>query len=359
MRAVSRLLVAAVAVTVTSARSLGSSSFESSEVSDSGSGSLVDDDSTLNDEGGSKIDLDDLFGSGFEAPSSSSDSNLNNLFASSSNSESSEQSDSASNEESASSLSEASTAAASSSASADVIGSESDSASDEEESAADSSSETETSAATKAPDSTATEAPVATEAPAPAISVEDSVQLSESIGGPHGNEFSDEAAATAGQTVGSITIRSGERVDGVSLNIKAPTATTFTHGGTGGDANTLSIGVDEYITSMEAHWGKKNDHTRIFYLSFGTSKGNTISGGTKTAESKSVTAPEGFQLGGFFGRGGDEIDMLGAIWTSIAPVADNSTPQPATPSVESTSASASASTTSSDASEEAESASEE
>ncbi|KAL4164968.1 hypothetical protein KRP22_003704 [Phytophthora ramorum] len=195
---------------------------------------------------------------------------------------------------------------------------------------------TEAPAGTDAPGSAATDAPApaATEAPAPAatevpsISVEDSVQLSESFGGPHGTEFSDEAAATSGQAVASITIRAGERVDGVALEITAPTATTFSHGGTGGTENKLTLAAGEYITSMEAHWGKKGDHTRIFYLSFGTSAGNSVSGGGMTEDKNSVTAPEGFQLGGFFGRDGDEIDLLGAIWTSVELVTAPPTPAP-------------------------------
>ncbi|POM73131.1 NPP1-like protein [Phytophthora palmivora] len=49
-----------------------------------------------------------------------------------------------------------------------------------------------------------------------------------------------------------------------------------------------------------------------------------------TNDKNSVTAPEGFQLGGFFGRDGDEIDSIGAIWTSIALVTapPNATPAP-------------------------------
>ncbi|KAE8911837.1 hypothetical protein PF005_g9914 [Phytophthora fragariae] len=86
---------------------------------------------------------------------------------------------------------------------------------------------------------------------------DDAVQLSESFGGPHGNDFSDQASVVSGQTVTSITIRAGDRVDGVSLGISAPTAQTFTHGGTGGTDNTLTLGIGEYITSMEAHWGEK------------------------------------------------------------------------------------------------------
>ncbi|POM59219.1 hypothetical protein PHPALM_32084, partial [Phytophthora palmivora] len=149
-------------------------------------------------------------------------------------------------------------------------------------------------------------------------------RLSQTFGGPHGEQFSDLSLATSGQTITSLTVRAGERVDGLTLEISAPTAQTFTHGGTGGTDNILKLDSGEYITSMEAHWGQKNGHTRIFYLSFGTSAGNTVSGGTKTDESGSVTAPDGYQLGGFFGRDGDEIDLIGVVWTNIESVEDTS-----------------------------------
>eukprot|EP00644_Phytophthora_capsici_P010459 jgi/Phyca11/116395/e_gw1.30.481.1 len=111
------------------------------------------------------------------------------------------------------------------------------------------------------------------------VTSDDTVQLSETFGGPHGTAFSDEASVVTGETVSFITIRAGDRVDGISLGVSAPTAQTFTHGGTGGTDNTLTLGTGEYITSMEAHWGQKNGHTRIFYLSFSTSAGNSVSGG--------------------------------------------------------------------------------
>eukprot|EP00644_Phytophthora_capsici_P010483 jgi/Phyca11/116098/e_gw1.30.191.1 len=111
------------------------------------------------------------------------------------------------------------------------------------------------------------------------LSADDAVQLSESFGGPHGTEFSDQASVVAGQTIGSITIRAGERVDGISLEVTGPTAATFTHGGSGGTANTLKLAKDEYITSMEAHWAEKKGRTRIFYLNFGTSAGNKVEAG--------------------------------------------------------------------------------
>ncbi|KAG3098420.1 hypothetical protein PI124_g14119 [Phytophthora idaei] len=150
------------------------------------------------------------------------------------------------------------------------------------------------------------------------VAVQGPIQLSESFGGPHGKKFSDQASVVAGQTIGSITIRAGERVDGISLEVTGPTAVTFNHGRAAGKKNTLTLAKDEYITSMEAHWAEKKGRTRIFYLSFGTSAGNTVSGGSQTESKNTVTAPEGFQLGGFLGQDGDNIDKLGAIWTRIS-----------------------------------------
>ncbi|ETP17870.1 hypothetical protein F441_07818 [Phytophthora nicotianae CJ01A1] len=178
---------------------------------------------------------------------------------------------------------------------------------------------------------------------------QDPVQLSESFGGPHGKEFSDQASVVAGQTIGSITIRAGERVDGISLEVAGPKAITFNHGGAGGKENTLKLAKDEFITTMEVHWAEKKGRTRIFYLSFGTSAGNTVSAGSQTESKNTVTAPEGFQLGGFFGQDGDEIDKLGAIWTRIsaeAPATEAPAPASAAasgsgvPAAESTSGSA-------------------
>ncbi|RLN48926.1 hypothetical protein BBJ28_00003278 [Nothophytophthora sp. Chile5] len=106
-------------------------------------------------------------------------------------------------------------------------------------------------------------------------SLNSAIHLSNAVGGPHGDQFTDVASAAAGQTVTSITINAGDRVDGVSLAVSAPTAKTFAHGGTGGTANTLTLNAGEYITAMEAHWGQKNSQTRIFYLKFTTSSGRS------------------------------------------------------------------------------------
>ncbi|KAG1708949.1 hypothetical protein DVH05_022580 [Phytophthora capsici] len=151
-----------------------------------------------------------------------------------------------------------------------------------------------------------------------AAALENGVLLSETFGGPHGTKYSDLDVTSPGQTVQAITIRSGERVNAVSLDITDPSGqkTNLYHGGGGGDQNTLTLGAGEYITGIEAHWGEKDSHTRIKYIQFTTSAGNSISGGRPTQDIGKDTAPAGFQLGGFVGTCGKELDSVGAIWTS-------------------------------------------
>ncbi|TYZ64526.1 hypothetical protein PybrP1_010394 [[Pythium] brassicae (nom. inval.)] len=148
-------------------------------------------------------------------------------------------------------------------------------------------------------------------------SLDPAIRLSRAVGGPHGAYFSGVASAAAGQTVSSITIRGDSRVDGISLSVSAPTAATVSYGGKGGTAATLALAKGEYIKSLEAHWGKKDGRTRISYLRAATSTGRSVTGGTKTSESTVVTAPAGFQISGFHGRAGNEIDAIGAIYTKI------------------------------------------
>ncbi|OWZ00881.1 hypothetical protein PHMEG_00027834 [Phytophthora megakarya] len=128
----------------------------------------------------------------------------------------------------------------------------------------------------------------------------------------------------SGQKVLSINIRASERVDAVIVTIVNPAGeeATLFHGGNGGDLKTpLALAEGEYITAIEAHSGKHNWYTRIKYIKFTTNKGRFIEGGTPTDNIGTETAKEGYQLGGFVGRSGDELDMVGAIWTSIQPVA--------------------------------------
>uniref|UniRef100_H3GLL4 Jacalin-type lectin domain-containing protein n=1 Tax=Phytophthora ramorum TaxID=164328 RepID=H3GLL4_PHYRM len=144
------------------------------------------------------------------------------------------------------------------------------------------------------------------------------LNLSNAFGGPHGTPFSDIGLAESGQTVSSITIRGAARVDGVALEISDPTESTLAHGGTGGTPKKLALKAGEYITSMEVHWGKKEERTRVFYLKFSTNKGRSVANGTPTKDKATVHAPKGFQLSGLHGSAGDNIDAIGAIFTKLS-----------------------------------------
>ncbi|KAE8883910.1 hypothetical protein PF007_g32262 [Phytophthora fragariae] len=150
----------------------------------------------------------------------------------------------------------------------------------------------------------------------------DGVILGETFGGPHGNKYSDVKIVKPAQVVKSVTIRAGERVNGVGLGVVGLNEPLY-HGGRGGDSNTLTFSKDEYVVRMEAHWDEQHSHTRVFFINFTTNANNSIYGGTPMADPVLIgkaTAPPGYQLGGFDGYAAKELDSVAAIWTSIKPV---------------------------------------
>ncbi|KAG6580233.1 ABC transporter ABCA1 lipid exporter family [Phytophthora cinnamomi] len=142
-------------------------------------------------------------------------------------------------------------------------------------------------------------------------------ELSEKFGEPHGTYFSDTTFAIARQSVHSVTIRTGERVNGVGIDVTSPDGKRNNpfHGGNGGSPQTLTLNSGERFQCLEAHWGKYKGRTRIFYIKISTTGGRSIAGGTPTIRVRTVCAPAGFQLGGFSGSSGKELDQVGAVWT--------------------------------------------
>ncbi|MEU4695329.1 jacalin-like lectin [Actinoplanes sp. NPDC023714] len=130
-------------------------------------------------------------------------------------------------------------------------------------------------------------------------------RFSEQFGGPHGSYFNDIDQVGA---VIQIGLRTGSRVDQVSIG-------ALRHGGTGGTAKTLTLGSGEYVTSAHLCRGKHNSQTRIFSARFTTNLGNSIAGGTTTADCATFTAPQDTYISGFHGRAGSEVDKLGVIYT--------------------------------------------
>ncbi|MFJ9351575.1 jacalin-like lectin [Streptomyces sp. NPDC101237] len=138
-------------------------------------------------------------------------------------------------------------------------------------------------------------------------------RLSDQFGGPHGDYFQDLPSVPAAARATAVTLRAGSRVDQVGITLAG--GTTLTHGGTGGTASSLTLGSGEYVTTAYLCQGKYNNTTRVFYARFTTSLGRTLAGGTTTSDCVTRTAPPGWQIAGFHGRAGDELDKVGFIYT--------------------------------------------
>lgn len=142
-----------------------------------------------------------------------------------------------------------------------------------------------------------------------------SLRQSNFWGGPYGTWFSDVptlAAKTSTLKASVLTFRGANRLDSVGLTLTD--GTTFTHGGTGGTAATLTLASTEYWTSAQLCEGSYNSETRNFYIKATTSAGNTLTAGTATSDCATFTAPSGWQIVGFVGQDGDEVDQLAFVY---------------------------------------------
>lgn len=139
------------------------------------------------------------------------------------------------------------------------------------------------------------------------------LQLSDQYGGPHGSYFTDVDAVPAAARARTFSLRGGSRVDQVGVTLE--NGTTLTHGGTGGTAASLTLGSGEYVTTATLCQGKYSGTTRIFSARFTTDLGRTLTGGSATSDCVTRTAPDGWQIAGFHGRTGDEVDKLGFVYT--------------------------------------------
>ena len=88
----------------------------------------------------------------------------------------------------------------------------------------------------------------------------------------------------------------------------------LSHGGTGGTARSLTLASNEFVRSVQLCSGQYNGLTRIFSVRFTTSTNRTLSGGTTTGSCTTYTAPTNWQIVGFHGRSGGNVDKLGVIY---------------------------------------------
>jgi len=141
------------------------------------------------------------------------------------------------------------------------------------------------------------------------------LRLSDQFGGPHGTSYNDVNSIPSSPMVSKIGIRAASRVDQISISLT--NGQTFTHGGTGGTANSLTMNTGEYVKSVSICSDKYNGSTRIFYIKYTTSAGRTLVGGSTTSSSVTYAAPAGWQIVGFHGRSGDALDKMGVIYAPI------------------------------------------
>ncbi|EGZ21187.1 hypothetical protein PHYSODRAFT_255357 [Phytophthora sojae] len=104
-------------------------------------------------------------------------------------------------------------------------------------------------------------------------------RLGKTYGEPHGNFFTDTVFAKSGEAIHSVTIRTGERVNGVGIEVTPPGAgrTSANHGGNGGYPQTMKMQLGERIQCLEALWGPYHGRTRIRYIKITTSRERVVS----------------------------------------------------------------------------------
>ncbi len=141
-----------------------------------------------------------------------------------------------------------------------------------------------------------------------------SLQQSGFWGGPHGSWFSDvpKLASTKSPKVSTLTFRGGSRLDNVGLALVD--GTQFSHGGSGGTAVSLTLGPREYWVVADLCQGQKDGRTRNFYIRAVTSSGRTLTAGAATKDCVTFSAPNSWQIVGFMGQAGDEVDQLAFIY---------------------------------------------
>ena len=140
-----------------------------------------------------------------------------------------------------------------------------------------------------------------------------SYQASDDFGGTGGTAFNDISAIPGSAAVSALSLSTGNRVDNIGLTLSG--GTTFTHGGTGGTPATLALNSGEYPVSLYVCQASYNGDNRLFYAKWTTNLGRTLSGGTTTSDCTTFTAPSGYEISGFFGRSGSEVDKLGVFYT--------------------------------------------
>ncbi|KAG8687863.1 hypothetical protein FRC11_006481 [Ceratobasidium sp. 423] len=111
------------------------------------------------------------------------------------------------------------------------------------------------------------------------------LRQSDLYGGPHGTWFNDLPSIPSSPRLSSITLRGGNRLDGLTLTL-------------------------EYVTSVKLCWGDKDGHTRNFYAQATTNQGKSVQAGKTTSDCATATAPSGYGVVGTYGQDGDQLGFI-------------------------------------------------
>ncbi|TDH71315.1 hypothetical protein CCR75_005571 [Bremia lactucae] len=136
------------------------------------------------------------------------------------------------------------------------------------------------------------------------------------FGDKYGGQFDYRFSKNFGDILKGVTISTGKRVDSIGVIFQTPQhkQVKYSYGGDGGNLQTLMLQQRERITGIEAHSTVKDGRKRISFIKISTNLNRSIQGGTKTDDVDKEDAENGFQLMGFYGRRGDEVNSVGALW---------------------------------------------
>lgn len=76
----------------------------------------------------------------------------------------------------------------------------------------------------------------------------------------------------------------------------------------------LTLASNEFWTSVYLCQAQYSSRTRIFYIRATTSTGRTLAVGATTSDCTTFTAPSGWQIVGYLGQAGTEIDQLAVLY---------------------------------------------
>jgi len=132
-------------------------------------------------------------------------------------------------------------------------------------------------------------------------------------GGGGGNEFRDAQPVPGETRIGRIVVRAGALVDSIATSYvhSDESATTLSHGGSGGIANIVNIAPNERIVAVIGRSGSLLDSLGFVI--------ENLAGVRRQAGPFGGQGGAPFSLSGnvvsFFGRSGSMIDALGCVVT--------------------------------------------